>query len=65
MYPRFVGDARSRRERSGIKGWAKWLALDAAYSIERLFSMQIFDTKDAKEGPKAFMEGRKPEWTGK
>ena len=41
------------------------LALDAAYSIERLFSMQIFDTQDAKEGPKAFMENRKAEWKGK
>ncbi len=41
------------------------LALDAAYSIERLFSMQIFDTQDAKEGPKAFMENRKAVWQGK
>jgi enoyl-CoA hydratase len=41
------------------------LALDAAYSIERLQSWIIFDTEDAKEGPKAFMEGRKPEWKGK
>ena len=41
------------------------LALDAAYSIERLQSWIIFDTEDAKEGPKAFMEGRKPVWKGK
>lgn len=41
------------------------LALDAAYSIERLFSMMIFDTEDAKEGPKAFMEKRKAVWKGK
>ncbi len=41
------------------------LALDAAYSIERLMSWIIFDTEDAKEGPKAFMEKRKPVWKGK
>lgn len=41
------------------------LALDAAYSIERLMSMMIFDTQDAKEGPKAFMEKRKAVWKGK
>jgi enoyl-CoA hydratase len=41
------------------------LALDAAYSIERLFSMDIFNTQDAKEGPKAFQENRKPVWKGK
>lgn len=40
-------------------------ALDAAYSIERLQSWIIFDTEDAKEGPKAFMEGRKAVWKGK
>jgi len=34
------------------------LALDAAYSIERLMSMMIFSTEDAREGPKAFMEKR-------
>ena len=41
------------------------LALDAAYSIERLLSWIIFDTEDAKEGPKAFMENRKAVWKGK
>jgi enoyl-CoA hydratase len=41
------------------------LALDAAYSIERLMSMMIFDTQDAKEGPKAFMEKRPAVWKGK
>ncbi len=41
------------------------LDLDAAYSIERLQSMIIFDTQDAKEGPKAFMEKRAPVWKGK
>ena len=40
-------------------------ALDAAYSIERLQSWIIFDTEDAKEGPRAFMEGRKAVWKGK
>ncbi|MBE0479813.1 MAG: enoyl-CoA hydratase/isomerase family protein [Dehalococcoidia bacterium] len=38
------------------------LALDAAYSIERLMSMMIFGTEDAREGPKAFMEKRPPQW---
>ena len=40
-------------------------ALDAAYSIERLQSWIIFDTEDAKEGPRAVMEGRKAVWKGK
>lgn len=40
------------------------LGLDTAYSIERLMSMIIFDTKDAKEGPRAFQEGRPPVWKG-
>jgi enoyl-CoA hydratase len=38
------------------------LALDAAYSIERLMSMLIFSTEDAKEGPAAFMGKRAPVW---
>ena len=41
------------------------LALDAAYSIERLLSWIIFDTEDAKEGPRAFMENRKAVWKGR
>jgi enoyl-CoA hydratase/carnithine racemase len=41
------------------------LALDAPYSIERLMSMIIFSTEDAKEGPKAFMEKRAPVWKAK
>ena len=41
------------------------LALDAAYSIERLMSMLIFDSQDAKEGPKAFMEKRPAVWKGR
>jgi len=40
------------------------LGLDTAYSIERLMSMIIFDTQDAKEGPRAFQEGRPPVWKG-
>ena len=41
------------------------LALDAAYSIERLMSMLVFSTEDAKEGPAAFMEKRQAVWKGK
>ena len=41
------------------------LALDAAYSIERLMCMMILSTEDAKEGPKAFMEKRPPIFKGK
>ncbi len=36
--------------------------LDEAYGIEQQLSSQIFETEDAKEGPKAFAEKRDPVW---
>jgi 1,4-dihydroxy-2-naphthoyl-CoA synthase len=36
------------------------LALGAPYSIERLMSLMVLSTEDAREGPKAFMEKRAP-----
>src|SRR4030043_1118070 len=41
------------------------MALDTAYSIERLMCMMILSTEDAKEGPKAFMENAPPNFKGK
>lgn len=35
-----------------------------AYRNEASISRQIFATEDAKEGPRAFAEKRKPNWTG-
>ena len=39
--------------------------LKAAYKIEAEISQRVFATEDAKEGPKAFAEKRKPVWQGK
>jgi enoyl-CoA hydratase len=37
--------------------------MDEAYEIEGEISSVIFQTDDAKEGPKAFAEKRPPRWT--
>lgn len=36
-----------------------------AYFIEAFFAKQIYGTRDAMEGPKAFMEKRKPAFEGR
>jgi enoyl-CoA hydratase len=43
------------------------LAVDMreAYKIESQLASQVFQTEDAKEGPTAFAEKRKPNWQGK
>jgi enoyl-CoA hydratase len=41
------------------------LSLDDAYAVESEMSKRIFQTDDAKEGPKAFAEKREPRWTAK
>jgi enoyl-CoA hydratase len=38
---------------------------DKAREIEMRLGMEVFSTKDAKEGPRAFKEKRKPVFTGK
>jgi enoyl-CoA hydratase len=38
--------------------------LKDAYKIESEISQRVFSTEDAKEGPKAFAEKRKPNWQG-
>jgi enoyl-CoA hydratase len=37
--------------------------MDEAYDVEGEISGQVFQTNDAKEGPKAFAEKRSPKWT--
>ena len=39
--------------------------LKAAYKIESELASMVFQTEDAKEGPKAFAEKRPPSWQGK
>ncbi|MEJ5255747.1 MAG: enoyl-CoA hydratase-related protein [Acidimicrobiales bacterium] len=39
--------------------------LEEAYTIEQQLSQQIFQTEDAKEGPRAFAEKRDPVWKGR
>jgi enoyl-CoA hydratase len=43
------------------------LAVDmkAAYKLESEISSMVFQTEDAKEGPKAFAEKRPPKWQGR
>jgi len=48
---------------SVLRGLA--LDLEEAYRLEQEISSRIFQTEDAKEGPKAFAEKRAPVWQGK
>jgi enoyl-CoA hydratase len=48
---------------SVLRGLA--LPLEEAYGLEQELSSQIFQTEDAKEGPKAFAEKRPPVWQGR
>ncbi len=40
------------------------LPLDQAYQIENEVSAAVMTSKDAREGPRAFKEKRKPQFTG-
>ncbi len=39
--------------------------LKTAFEVESRISSTIFQTEDAKEGPKAFAEKRPPNWQAK
>jgi len=41
------------------------VSLEEAYAIETELSRKVFQSDDAKEGPKAFAEKRSPRWTGR
>ena len=41
------------------------LDMDEAYKLEAEISSKVFQTEDAKEGPKAFAEKRDPVWQGR
>jgi enoyl-CoA hydratase len=34
------------------------------WELQKPFSVTVFSSKDAQEGPKAFAEKRRPDWTG-
>jgi enoyl-CoA hydratase len=38
---------------------------EEAFAIEQRYGMQVMSSKDAAEGPRAFLEKRKPDFTGK
>ena len=38
---------------------------DQAYFVERHYSRMVFESEDAKEGPRAFAEKREPRYTGR
>jgi enoyl-CoA hydratase len=48
---------------SVLRGLA--LPLEDAYALEQELSSKIFQSEDAKEGPKAFAEKRPPVWQGR
>jgi enoyl-CoA hydratase len=48
---------------SVLRGLA--VPMKEAYKIESELASQVFQTEDAKEGPKAFAEKRPPKWQGK
>jgi enoyl-CoA hydratase len=41
------------------------LDMEEAYKLEQQISSTIFQSEDAKEGPKAFAEKRPPVWQGR
>ncbi|UCE84939.1 MAG: enoyl-CoA hydratase/isomerase family protein [Deltaproteobacteria bacterium] len=41
------------------------LSLDEAYDVEAEISKRVFQSEDAREGPKAFAEKRSPVWKGR
>jgi enoyl-CoA hydratase len=48
---------------SVLRGLA--LNMDEAYALEQEISSMVFQSEDAKEGPKAFAEKRPPVWKGR
>jgi len=48
---------------SVLRGLA--LNMDDAYALEQEISSMVFQSEDAKEGPKAFAEKRPPVWKGR
>jgi enoyl-CoA hydratase len=50
-------------KQSAVEGLA--LDLESAYDNETRHSDRVFETQDAKEGPRAFAEKRPPRWQGR
>ena len=65
LMPRRAGRGRRSRTLKGpVRSASTSVPLAEAYRIENEVSAAVMSSKDAREGPRAFKEKRKPKFTG-